>query len=196
MFALKEFCRSLPFCSGALAIVGLGVGYEYVLARRHAPQFEIVGYDTDPRALDFAKRLAVFAQVGDADFRLAPFPLNGQGGEGGGLAGIIACEVLEHLEDPCSALRAFNEQLRPGGRIFATMAVNLAQEDHLFWYSKPNQCEEQLRATGFDIIERRFAPIRVTPNARFDSGAPRGNYIAIAERSQELSTTVSLRSHN
>lgn len=185
MRSLKEFCLRLPQSPGALAITGVGVGYEYVLARRHAPRYEIVGYDTDSEALDFARRLAVFAGVEGGRLNCAHFPTAGEDcRETRTFEAVIACEIMEHLQEPDQALNTFRSQLSAGGRLFVTMAVNLAQEDHVFWYSDPADCERQLRAAGFRIIEQSFAPIRVAPNAPVVRGAPRGNYIATAERPQ------------
>jgi SAM-dependent methyltransferase len=45
---------------------------------------------------------------------------------------IVLSEVLEHLADPAEALGTLRDCLRDDGLMFATMAINIAQEDHVF----------------------------------------------------------------
>ena len=49
---------------------------------------------------------------------------------------IVLCEILEHLAEPETALRNMRAALHPEGTMFATMAINIAQEDHVFLYNE------------------------------------------------------------
>jgi len=184
MQKLQNFYASLPSREGALAIIGLGTGYEYVLARRHAPQYLAIGYDTDSEALKTANSFAVFANVSEGHHRhrdfISPPPA---GEERQGYDAIVACELLEHVDEPAGVLAHIHSSLNPGGKAFVTMALNIAQEDHVFWYISTTQCIEQIHAAGFEILESEFIPVRATPNARVETGAPRGNYAAIITHS-------------
>ena len=71
---------------------------------------------------------------------------------------LIACEVLEHLRDPARALSIMREYLKHDGLIFATMAVNIAQEDHIFWYRDLQSCRRQLSEAGLRIVSEWVVP--------------------------------------
>jgi len=75
------------------------------------------------------------------------------------------------------------EYLKQDGRIFATMAVNIAQEDHIFWYPDLETCRTQLRVAGFWIESEWVVPQSPLPPALI-RGKPfqRGNFVAIAAR--------------
>jgi SAM-dependent methyltransferase len=70
---------------------------------------------------------------------------------------LISVEVLEHLEDPVSFLKALRQMLKSGGRAFITAALNAPNADHIFLYENPGQLVEQLGEAGFHVEQYHFA---------------------------------------
>lgn len=170
--------------SGRLAGIGTGTGYEVLLSARTLPGWALESYDINAEAEAEAKRLlAHFAVAQPVDFG-REFPLNAiDNAFRGRYDALLACEVLEHLPDPLNALRSMREYLTAEGRIFATMAVNIAQEDHIFWYPDLASCRMQAEAAGLRIVEEWITPQTTLPpppdrTRKFH----RGNYVAVLAR--------------
>jgi 2-polyprenyl-3-methyl-5-hydroxy-6-metoxy-1,4-benzoquinol methylase len=72
---------------------------------------------------------------------------------------ITFSEVLEHLEEPLSALQSLHRLLKPGGRIFVNAPVNSPAPDHIFLFRTPEEVVEMVTAAGFTVVETLFAPI-------------------------------------
>jgi SAM-dependent methyltransferase len=75
---------------------------------------------------------------------------------------LVCIEVLEHLEDPVTFLRALRGSLAPGGRAFITAALNAAHVDHIYLYETPEQVHRELRAAGFEL-EQSFLGAAYAP---------------------------------
>ncbi len=71
---------------------------------------------------------------------------------------ITFSEVLEHLEDPLSALRSLRGLLKPGGRIFVNAPVNSPAPDHLYLFRTPEEVVDMVAEAGFAIADTLFAP--------------------------------------
>lgn len=177
---LKSFLKNLPSNPGRIASIGAGPGYEIKLIADAAPDWRIESYDTDEEAHRRAARcLSFFGVRVPIQFEdLFPFDVP--------LAelrcqydAIVMCEILEHLADPAAALGAVRECLREEGRAFVTMAINIAQEDHVFLYPDIASCRSQIAASGLECISEWIAPRTVfaIPHDR-EAGFKKGNYIA------------------
>jgi 2-polyprenyl-3-methyl-5-hydroxy-6-metoxy-1,4-benzoquinol methylase len=107
---LSPFLRSrrveqaMPFLTGTVLDIGCGSG---VLAR-HLPPKGYLGFDQDSAVLELARRSY-------PEHRFTSTMPKGQHFDT-----IVALALLEHLDDPGAALREWQQQLAPGGRIVAT----------------------------------------------------------------------------
>lgn len=66
---------------------------------------------------------------------------------------LVCIEVLEHLEDPLTFLKALRKMLGTGGRALISAAVTAPNEDHIYLYNSGSEVEEQLQAAGFSILD-------------------------------------------
>jgi hypothetical protein len=84
---------------------------------------------------------------------------------------IISQEVLEHLEDPESFIRALRRMVKPGGYGYITAAINAGHTDHIYLYRSPEEVEAQLTDAGFKILGRQIEsnyqekPVHLRPTA-------------------------------
>ena len=95
---------------------------------------------------------------------------------------MVACEILEHLERPVAALRSLRRTLHAHGRLFATVAVNLAQEDHIALFRTAAEGRALLEEAGLSVEREWLAPMAVTAFEEADRSRifRKGNYIAVA----------------
>ncbi len=178
---LRGFRAEAP---GNIASIGCGTGYELKLTAEMLPTWNIEGYDTDAEMRASAKQLLGFFHVSKAvDCRVA-FPLEPPLPEiERYYDAIILCEVLEHLSDPARALVTLREFLSDRGKMFVTMAINIAQEDHVFLYPDIESCRRQIRESRLKVLYEWLAPQSIRfPPANRETGFKKGNYIAIVER--------------
>jgi len=71
---------------------------------------------------------------------------------------IVLSEVLEHLEDPVTALKLLFTLLRPGGKIWLNVPANSPAPDHIFLLKHPSEATELARAAGFEILDTAACP--------------------------------------
>jgi SAM-dependent methyltransferase len=183
MEQLSAFFRYVDRPGAQVACVGVGTGYELMLARRKLSDCVLEGYDTDERARATSARLLAYFDHDSGVELAAEFPLNGASpAHAQRYDAVVACEILEHLAEPELALCTLSRVLKPRGYAFVTMAVNLAQEDHVFWYRNLEACRVQIDAAG---LRREFEWIAPLTRAAIAPGVDRakkftaGNYVAV-----------------
>jgi len=184
---LREF-YCLP-CGGPkrLLTVGFGTGYELRHAFQLLQGWEHSAFDTSPEARAYATDLLRFFGCPVDRLTLGEFPLEteeGQGEYAGCFGKIVLCELLEHLEAPDRAIASVGKALHPDGHAFLTMAVNIAQEDHIFLYQSPGEARRQVEESGLLVLQEWLAPVTVLPFAEEDREKifRRGNYICVAAK--------------
>lgn len=90
--------------------VGCGDGFHLDLLRRYGkPGWELLGVDTDRRAVSAARRRGL--EVHDSTIEDAPV-------EPGSIDLALCIQTIEHVGDPVSVLSAIAARLRPGGRLY------------------------------------------------------------------------------
>ena len=167
--------------SGTLLSIGSGTGYELKMACEVLTDWHIEAFDTDPQMIVRARQLLDFFAISKdiivGDF----FPLHQCPDESRSrFDAIVLSEVLEHLANPAQALRTLQDCMTADGRMFATMAINIAQEDHVFLYPTIESCRDQIVNCGLVVRREWISPqtIFALPENRED-GFKRGNYIAV-----------------
>lgn len=186
MARLGEFLSALGRRSrtGRLVAVGAGTGYELLLAARTLAQWEIEAYEIDDAIRARAKSLLSFFRVGAVTDVGKIFPLESPDASlVGRYDAVILCELCEHLRDPLTALTRTGEYLSADGRAFVTMAINIAQEDHVFLYPHVESCRRQLRQSGLDTVSEWLAPqATLALPADRENQFKKGNYIAVTRK--------------
>lgn len=184
--SLKSFLDFVRAPEGRIASVGMGTGYELYVAANTLQGWALEGYDSDPVCRAGARRLLDHYGVqGDitlgSTFALTDFDESCAGR----FDAIVLCELLEHLDDPLAALVTTKRYLRPGGAMFVTMAINIAQEDHIYLYPDVAACRAQVLEAGLEILHERALPVLLHEDMPTEAPAGalfHGNYVAIVRR--------------
>jgi 2-polyprenyl-3-methyl-5-hydroxy-6-metoxy-1,4-benzoquinol methylase len=144
--------RAAPDCD--FVDIGPGTGFYSRQFLAVAPDGSGRAFDISPSSLEYSRRHVEAFGYGDRwtseqrdvvtspAGRRWPFLLN--------------VEVLEHLEDPLTFLRALREMLEPDGKAFITAAVTAPNEDHIYLYNTPEEVREQLEEAGFRVCAEQF----------------------------------------
>ncbi len=141
--------------AGSFVEVGVGTGFYSRCVLTSLPGCSGTGYDISPYSLRYAERQA--SAFGCASrLRLENRNVIEDCPEAQA-TWLISVEVLEHLEDPLSFLKALRRMLRQGGKAFITAALNAPNEDHIYLYRDPKQVRDQIEEAGFHVIEYHFA---------------------------------------
>ena len=68
-------------------------------------------------------------------------------------------EVLEHMEDPKSALQGLRRCIAKDGRILVNVPINSPAPDHIYLLRSPDDAIELVKSGGFDIVDIQSVPI-------------------------------------
>lgn len=71
---------------------------------------------------------------------------------------VVFSEVLEHLEEPRSALEAIRLIMRSRGRLYINVPINSPAPDHLFLLRSPEEAIAFVQSCGFEIERTGFSP--------------------------------------
>lgn len=137
--------ESPEFCD-----IGPGTGFYSRQLLAALPKAEGWAFDMSPSSIEYSRnQLAAFA-VGDRwhseirdvviDTPTRQWP------------GLVCIEVLEHLEDPVTFLKALREMLGVGGRGLISAAVTAPNEDHIYLYNSAAEVRAQIEEAGFVVL--------------------------------------------
>ena len=183
--SLVSFLRMRCRAPRELLSVGYGTGYELKLAFDEAPGWRIAAFDSSPDSYEYASELLRFFGHPMDCLHQDVFSFECRDGvvaDRESFGKVILCELLEHLDDPKAALRAMRNVLHPEGLLFCTMAVNIAQEDHVYVYRSAEYARTQVLECGFEIVQEILAPVVILPFSESKRAElfKKGNYICIA----------------
>lgn len=181
MQQLEAFLGAFTAPHGRVASIGTGTGYELRTMASLPGGWRIESYDIDETVQAEARRFLEFFGVSRPIVWGGEFPLMSPPDEfRAQYDALVLCEVLEHLPDPATALDAVGQCLTPAGRAFVTMAINIAQEDHIYLYPDVDSCRDQIGAAGLHILSEWVTPqTTLPPAADREAGFRKGNYVAV-----------------
>lgn len=185
MQQLDQFLAGCQGARGAIASIGTGTGYElYRMASLLPDRCTIESYDIEESVQDDARAFLQYLGIARPVRWAREFPLAAPPAHfHRRYDAIVMCELLEHLPSPASALAAASECLGRDGRMFVTMAINIAQEDHVFLYPDIASCRAQIRDAGLRIISEWITPqTTLPPPANREGHFKRGNFVAVLSR--------------
>ena len=145
-------------------LLDIGCGYGHLL-RRFEDRYRLAGIDLSPHAASIASARIPSARIVTADLQL-PFPLKES------FDVILAVNVIEHLDDPASAIGAIRQALIPGGLcVIHLPTVNgpMSRLIYRFAYAKDpthvyrpsgGEVAKVFAYEGFETLEESFAPHR------------------------------------
>jgi len=189
--SLVSFLRIRCRAPRELLSVGYGTGYELKLAFDEAPGWRIAAFDSSPDSYEYASELLRFFghPIDCLHQDIFPFEWEDVVAHRGRFGKVILCEVLEHLDNPKTALRAMRHVLHREGLLFCTMAVNIAQEDHVYLYRSAEQARAEVLECGFEIVQEILAPVVILPFSETKRAQlfKKGNYICVARPNRNTS---------
>ena len=135
--------------------IGPGHGLFLILAASAANAGTIAGWDVSPASIA-ATHEAMLAMGASRPFDLCLVNMFEAPAEQ--FDSVTFSEVLEHLEDPASALAAIGKLLAPDGRAFIHAPVNSPAPDHLWLFRSPEEIVDLVQKSGLVIEDTLFAP--------------------------------------
>jgi len=184
MQQLSQFLKGCSNSGGSIASIGTGTGYELERMASLLPQdWEIESYDIDESVQNEARGFLSYFGITRPVRWGKEFPLENPPAEFlDRYDAIVMCELLEHLPNPAAALAAVRDCITPKGRIFATMAINIAQEDHIYLYPDIVCCRTQIEEAGLRTLSEWITPqTTLPPAADREVNFKKGNYVAVLE---------------
>ncbi|MEO7065988.1 MAG: class I SAM-dependent methyltransferase, partial [Rhodanobacter sp.] len=115
--------RFLPKPSAGQKLLDVGCGNGDFLLNARDACWDVVGIDSDPKAIEIATQRGLNARVGSIDLFADQFQC---------FDAITLSHVLEHLHQPKQAILAVHRLLRPGGIIFVD-TPNINSQGATLW---------------------------------------------------------------
>ena len=151
-FLIEGFLPRLP-AHPRVVEVGAGHGLLGALMLDARPDLDYLAVDISPSALVYTEEALLGAGV-DAS-RVTVAQADAMSGDldelsgGKGFAGLVCCEVLEHVNHPERMLTGFATALRPGGSAFVSTVANVEFEDHVYLYNDADEIRAMVHETGW-----------------------------------------------
>jgi 2-polyprenyl-3-methyl-5-hydroxy-6-metoxy-1,4-benzoquinol methylase len=138
---------------GRVLEIGPGHGLLASVLLEQREDVHYVGVDISPRSISYSA--AAFAAAGIEEGRYELFVADAGEPEalvsGGDFAGMVCCEVLEHVDDPGSLLRSMSAQIEPGAPAFVSTVANMEAEDHVYLFHDAHEIRSLLFESGFVV---------------------------------------------
>lgn len=160
--------------------IGPGHGLYLLEAMERFPRASFHAIDLSPAAIEISRKMTGhFGRGGTCEFSLMDlFDISECEYDY-----VVMCEVLEHVDDPCSALDKVRELVRQDGRVFVTTCVNCPAVDHVFRFETVDQIRTKLNQCGFGILSELILPVEGCHGDTWEGQGPEINYAAMMKRS-------------
>jgi cyclopropane fatty-acyl-phospholipid synthase-like methyltransferase len=138
--------------------IGPGHGLFLAQAARDPRVASATAWDVSPESIDQARR--ALGKLGvTRSVSLQQRDVLGVTAEAGSFDAIVISEVLEHMEDPRSALQGLRRCIAADGRILVNVPINSPAPDHIYLLRSPDDAAELVRSGGFEIADIQSVPM-------------------------------------
>lgn len=152
---LQHFCNELlPKIKNDVSLfyeVGVGCGMYSQKTLENIPAAKGIGIDISNYSLEFTKRVAEVHGMGDRYEIYNKDVIKNPPSEKADF--VISQEVLEHLEDPGTFIKALYNIAKDGAWGYITAAINAAHTDHIYLYRSPGEVRQQIEDAGWKVLD-------------------------------------------
>lgn len=136
----------------AILELACGHGVMGLVALEHRKDAILTGYDISLPAIGIAQKLAsASSHAGRASFAVKDvLALDDQKGEG--YHGIMAAMLAEHLQDPRPLFTSISRNLKPGGLVFFSTALESPQRDHVYEFHRESEAILMAEDVGLRLV--------------------------------------------
>ena len=180
-----RYYREFP---GARALLDVGCGTGAFARHRPDPSLRICGVDADVGALAQAAQFEEVVCL-DLDEGSLPYPNDA-------FDGVLAKDVLEHLQEPARVVREIHRVLRPGGTVIASLIMARARAvwadyTHVRGFTR-RSASLLFEDAGFEVeAVWRMGPVPLSNRLRFMDLVP--HILRVPGPSQLWATSWELR---
>lgn len=158
---VKLLCHYIDFLKGLtkeIKVMEIGVGHGLLAHLTFEELFPIdyTGLDISASSVHYAQELwrANGGEEFNANLKVADATREGIDPSSFDL--ILCCEVLEHVEEPSTVLKAINRSLKPDGKAFITTVANIAAEDHIYLFHDVEEIRGLCNDCGLTVIDDKL----------------------------------------
>lgn len=144
--------------------IGPGHGLMLYLAMRNLGPEAVTAWDLS--AVSVEQTRAALALLGHTEATLAVRDIMDPPEPGDRFDLVVMSEILEHLEDPVSALRQVRDLIAPGGLVFVNVPINSPSPDHLYLMQSPDDARALMTGAGFALVSEAFFTTQAAPLER------------------------------
>jgi 2-polyprenyl-3-methyl-5-hydroxy-6-metoxy-1,4-benzoquinol methylase len=157
--------------------VGVGTGFYSREMLRHVPGIRGNGYDISEFSLEHTRMMVDRWDFGGRYTTNVRDIIKNPPTEKADCA--VNVEVLEHLEDPVTFLKALRNMAKTGGYAFITAAIDAPNKDHIYLYRDLASVERELNQASFKVVMAENFP--AFPNPKPGETVPQnGSFIVQA----------------
>lgn len=146
---------------GRLLEIGPGHGLMLYLALREFGLAEATAWDLSAVSVEQTRHALALLGAGAVTLGVRNMMDVGPGAERYDF--VVLSEILEHLEDPLTAMRAVRGLVSDEGLVFVNVPVNSPSPDHLWLMEDLDDARALLRDTGFEIVAEGAFPTQDRP---------------------------------
>lgn len=157
------FLRSTPGLTGRggrMLEIGPGHGLMTYLALRDFGLTEAVCWDLSPVSIEQTRAALAHLGFENVTFGVQDMMKVEPGAESFDL--VVLSEILEHLEDPKTAMRTIRGAMKSDGLVFVNTPINSPSPDHLYLMETLDDARALLTETGFEIVSEAFFATQAT----------------------------------
>jgi 2-polyprenyl-3-methyl-5-hydroxy-6-metoxy-1,4-benzoquinol methylase len=151
-FYVTRFVPLVPV-NGRVLEIGPGHGLLASVLLAQRPDVQYVGIDISPRSISYSAAAFTAAGIAEDRVELVVADANDSTPSTGGtpFGAAVCCEVLEHVDEPGSLLRALRSRIEPDAPAFLSTVANMEAEDHVFLFHDADDIRTLLGANGFAV---------------------------------------------